>query len=405
MTEIALSDIACEVRDLYHPRNIESLPYVGLKHIQPNLLHLLGIGNSSETQSAKKKFRRGDLLFGTLRPYLRKVVWAKFDGVCSTDITVIRAKEPSDTGFLFYLMASPNFIDYATATSTGTNLPRAKWSVLSEMDWQIPVQGKRGKIGAILSNYDDLIENNTRRIKILEEMAGTIYREWFVEFRFPGHENVKMVESELGLIPQGWQIVKLSDIVELTRKGITPNKFPKETFAHYSIPAFDNGGFPTLDAGDSIKSSKYVVPPDCVLMSKLNPQIPRVWLPFINTVHRPIASTEFLIIKPKPPVDCMYLFHLYQSPEFSHEFSVQRLGTSRSHQRVSFEGFLGMSVLLPNKSFLNEFHEKVNPIVNLCNTLRLKNTNLRQTRDVLLPKLISGEFDVSDLDINTDTMQ
>ena len=64
-----------------------------------------------------------------------------------------------------------------------------------------------------------------------------------------------------------------------------------------------------------------------------------------------------------------------------------------------------MSVLLPNKSFLIEFHEKVNPIVNLCNTLRLKNTNLRQTRDVLLPKLISGEFDVSDLDINTDTMQ
>ena len=402
MTEIALSDIACEVRDLYHPRNIESLPYVGLKHIQPNLLHLLGIGNSSETQSAKKKFRRGDLLFGTLRPYLRKVVWAKIDGVCSTDITVIRAKEPSDTGFLFYLMASPNFIDYATATSTGTNLPRAKWSVLSEMDWQIPVQGKRGKIGAILSNYDDLIENNTRRIKILEGMAGTICREWFVEFQFPGHENGEMVESELGLIPQGWEIVKLSDIVELTRKGITPSIFPKETFAHFSIPAFDNGGLPTLDTGDTIKSSKYVVPPDCVLMSKLNPQIPRVWLPFINIVHRPIASTEFLIIKPKPPVDCMYLFHLYQSPEFSHEFSVQRLGTSRSHQRVSSEGFLGMSVLLPNKSFLNEFHEKVNPIVNLCNTLRLKNTNLRQTRDVLLPKLISGEFDVSDLDIGAD---
>ena len=135
MIGISLSDIACEVRHLYQPNNAESLPYIGLEHIQPNLLHLSGIGNSSDTQSAKKKFRGGDLLFGTLRPYLRKVVWAKFDGVCSTDITVIRAKEPSDTGFLFYLIASPYFIDYATATSAGTNLPRAKWSVLSEIDW------------------------------------------------------------------------------------------------------------------------------------------------------------------------------------------------------------------------------------------------------------------------------
>ena len=289
------------------------------------------------------------------------------------------------------------------AYSTGTTVSHLNMRDIRNLALpRLPPLSTQRKIAAILSNYDDLIENNTRRIKIFEEMAKAIYREWFVEFRFPGHENVKMVESELGLIPQGWQIVKLSDIVELTRKGITPSKFPKETFAHFSIPAFDNGGLPTLDAGDSIKSSKYVVPPDCVLMSKLNPQIPRVWLPFINTVHRPIASTEFLIIKPKSRVDCVHLFHLFQSLEFSREFSVQRLGTSRSHQRVSSEGFLGMPVLLPNKSFLNEFQEKVNPIVNLCNTLRLKNTNLRQTRDVLLPKLISGEFDVSDLDIGAD---
>ena len=311
--------------------------------------------------------------------------------------------EKADARFIKYYI---DFIKLQMQNiSHGTTQDNLSVEKLLTFDFFTPPLSTQRKIAAILSNYDDLIENNTRRIKILEEMAGTIYREWFVEFRFPGHENVKMVESELGLIPQGWEIVKLSDIVELTRKGITPSIFPKETFAHFSIPAFDNGGLPTLDTGDTIKSSKYVVPPDCVLMSKLNPQIPRVWLPFINIVHRPIASTEFLIIKPKPPVDCMYLFHLYQSPEFSHEFSVQRLGTSRSHQRVSSEGFLGMSVLLPNKSFLNEFHEKVNPIVNLCNTLRLKNTNLRQTRDVLLPKLISGELDVSELDIKTDTTE
>ena len=353
------------------------------------------------TTDSKRECESHDLIFCVRGSTTGRMNWADQSYSLGRGVCSIRGETLLDTRFIRYCMEwkLQELLNFAGG-STFSNLTKD-----TIRDFPIPYPESRHKIAAILNNYDDLIENNTRRIKILEEMAGTIYREWFVEFRFPGHENVKMVESELGLIPQGWEIVKLSDIVELTRKGITPSKFPEEIFAHFSIPAFDSEGLPMLDAGDTIKSSKYVVPPDCVLISKLNPQIPRVWLPFINTVHRPIASTEFLIIKPKPPVDCMYLFHLYQSPEFSHEFSVQRLGTSRSHQRVSSEGFLGMSVLLPNKSFLNEFHEKVNPIVNLCNTLRLKNTNLRQTRDVLLPKLISGELDVSELDIKTDTTE
>ena len=292
------------------------------------------------TTDSKRECETHDLIFCVRGSTTGRTNWADQSYSLGRGVCSIRGETLLDTKFIRYCIEwkLQELLNFAGG-STFSNLTKD-----TIRDFPIPYPESRHIIATILSNYDDFIENNTRRIKILEEMAATIYREWFVEFRFPGHENVKMVESELGLIPHGWQIVKLSDIVELTRKGITPSKFPKETFAHYSIPAFDNGGFPTLDAGDTIKSSKYVVPPDCVLMSKLNPQIPRVWLPFINTVHRPIASTEFLIIKPKPPVDCMWLFHLYQSPEFSHEFSVQRLGTSRSHQRVSSEGFLGMSV-------------------------------------------------------------
>ena len=352
----------------------------------------------------KSEVRQCDILMTSEAPLGETYFVAQRRKIClSQRLYCIRANpDVVQPRWLFYALSSQSTKNQLNLRATGTTVLGIRQPDLREIPITVPPLPTQRKIAAILGNYDDLIENNARRIEILEEMAGTIYREWFIEFRFPGHENVKMVESEMGLIPQGWEIVKLSDIVELTRKGITPSKFPEEIFAHYSIPAFDSEGLPMLDAGDTIKSSKYVVPPDCVLISKLNPQIPRVWLPFINTVHRPIASTEFLIIKPKSLVDCVHLFHLFQSPEFSREFSVQRLGTSRSHQRVSPEGFLGMSVLLPNESLLNEFHEKVNSIVNLCNTLRLKNTNLRQTRDLLLPKLISGELDVSDLDIGAD---
>ena len=205
-----------------------------------------------------------------------------------------------------------------------------------------------------------------------------------------------MVESELGLIPQGWEVVKISDIVDLSRKGIIPSKFPKEIFAHFSIPAFDSGCMPAFDSGNSIKSNKYLVTGDCVLISKLNPNIPRVWFPALDTIHRAIASTEFLILTPKPPIDCVFLYKLCRSAEFSGKFAVRALGTSGSHQRVSPTDFLGLSVLIPTESLLYDFHEKVSPMTHICNTLRLKNVNLRRTRNMLLPKLISGEIDVAE---------
>ena len=157
---------------------------------------------------------------------------------------------------------------------------------------------------------------------------------------------------------------------------------------------------PSFDKGNSIRSSKYAITEKCVLVSKLNPRIPRVWFPFLDTEHRAITSTEFLTLKPKAPVDCMFLFNLCRSPEFSAELAVRVSGTSGSHQRVKPNDFLGMSVLIPTELLLNRFCEKVTPMIDICHTLRLKNANLRQTRDLLLPKLISDEIDVSEFDIN-----
>ena len=106
------------------------------------------------------------------------------------------------------------------------------------------------QIASILSAYDDLIENNTRRIKVLEQMAQALYREWFVRFRYPGHEGVRMVESAVGLAPAGWEVRPLSDIAEIHRDNINPGQFPDETFAHFSIPAYDEGYMPVWLGGD-----------------------------------------------------------------------------------------------------------------------------------------------------------
>ena len=411
MIEISLADIACEVRDPYQPRNAESLPYIGLEHIQPNLLHLSGIGNSSDIQSTKKKFRRGDLLFGTLRPYLRKVVWAKFEGICSTDITVIRAKEPIDTAFLFYLIASSHFIDYATATSSGTNLPRAKWSILSTMDWPIPAQEKRRKIGAILSNYDDLIENNSRRIKILEEMAGTIYREWFVEFRFPGHENGEKVESELGLIPQGWEIKRLGDVTSVITKGTTPTTLGKQ---------FVNDGInfikvESIDGQGGILENKLAKIDDEThgLLKRSQLLANDVLFSIAGAIGRvAIVPDRFLpantnqalaIIRPSDLSLVSFLYQTLSSSTFLN-YSLERV-VQTAQANVSLSVLSSAPIIMPAKSVLTDFSRNLAPIIGLIDRLRAKNCSLRTTRDLLLPKLISGELDVSELNTNTDTVQ
>jgi type I restriction enzyme S subunit len=253
----------------------------------------------------------------------------------------------------------------------------------------------------ILSAYDDLIENNTRRIKILEEMAQAIYCEWFVHFRFPGHEQVAMIDSPLGSIPEGWEVKRFRDIVSLSRDGINPSKFEVEIFSHLSIPAFDEGCMPIIEQGKTIKSNKFLLPNDCVLLSKINPRIPRVWIPCFDNAYRAVSSTEFLVLVLKPFIPRAFLFSLCKSNEFLKIFAGLALGTSTSHQRVKSDDLLNLQILLPPKSLRAAFNDIARPNLDMIQTLRLKNANLRRTRDLLLPKLISGEVDVEGLEIET----
>ena len=417
---ISITDIAYEVRDLYAPTASESLRYVGLEHIQPDVLHLSGLGISSDTQSTKKKFRSGDILFGTLRPYFRKVVRAKFEGVCSTDITVIRAKETIDTGFLFYLIASQSFIDYATATSSGTRMPRAKWPILSQMDWRIPEQEKRVKIAAVLSAYDNLIENNIRRIEILEEMASTVYREWFVEFRFPGHEQVEMVESELGLIPRGWEVKKVEEFVA---NHIGGGWGKEDNDSKHIVPAYVIRGTDfsevrhlTIDTcplryhTQSNFKSRELKPNDIVMEISGGSKDWGVGRSILVTPQLLSAFNESVICASfckklsldektfSPLIFIIYLQEAYKSRNL--ELYELRSTGIRNFQ---FPVFLQREQLpVPLLSIQRQFVAQVQPLIDSIQNIGAKNTNLRQTRDLLLPKLISGEIDVSELDIDID---
>ena len=365
----SIIDIAYEVRNLYEPRNSESLPYVGLEHIQPNVLHLSGFGDSSDTQSTKKRFQPEDVLFGTLRPYFRKVVRAKFDGVCSTDITVIRAKEPIDTGYLFYLIASQPFIDYATVTAIGTRMPRAKWSILNQIDWGIPPQEKRVKIARILSSYDELIEINQQRTALLERAGREIYREWFVRLRFPGYEGTKIVDG----VPEGWEQLKVGNLLGRisSKKKIKKNDY------------LDTGLFPCVDQSREFIGG-YTDDVDAIHETPLPVVVfgdhTRI-VKFINFPFARGADGTQLLIPNRNDMSVVQFYYALEAIDLSNYFYARH-----------FKFLKHQTMLVPPKALGDKFTAFAGEIMEQIKALREQNRELSKARDLLLPRLMSGRL-------------
>jgi type I restriction enzyme S subunit len=224
-------------------------------------------------------------------------------------------------------------------------------------------------------------------------MARALYREWFVHFRFPGHEKHPRIASPLGDIPQGWDGL-FGDLATIERDGINPFEFPDEEFEHFSLPAFDNGRQPAKELGATILSGKYCINDSTVLLSKLNPRIPRIWLPVPSGQHRAITSTEFLGLKPQPGVTREFIYAKCCSDEFAGQFGSLAIGTSNSHQRVKPGNLLVMPSTVPDRKTIARFSKLVSPMLAVCQQLRSQIQNLRRTRDLLLPRLLSGQVEL-----------
>ena len=200
----------------------------------------------------------------------------------------------------------------------------------------------------------------------------------------------------MGEIPSGWRVGKATELARLSRDGINPGDFPDEEFDHFSIPAFDDGRRPVVEPGSAIKSNKFVVGRESVLLSKLNPRIPRVWLPAVKGDYRAICSTEFLVMLPQGGVPREFLYTLFSSDAFCDVFGTLVTGTSGSHQRVSPKSALAIEVILPPRSMVHQFSDLMRPLLAKVERGQGEGETLSALRDALLPKLISGEVRVRD---------
>lgn len=352
----------------------------------------------------------GDILITTEAP-MGEVAQIGFPKVALAQRLILLRGKPGllDNTYLKYALMSSEVQSQLHSRTSGTTVVGIKQSELRKICLSLPPLPDQLAIASVLGSLDDKIELNRRMNRTLERMAAAIFKAWFVDFEpvrakasgaasFPGMPQpvfdalpATFADSEFGPIPEGWEARKVSDFAELSKASVKPQEHADEVFDHFSIPAFDGGQTPSVDSGESIKSNKFAVIDGSILVSKLNPRIPRVWLPPASADRRQIASTEFLVVVPKDEWARAFLWCQFRQPLFADDMSQRASGTSGSHQRVKPGDFMSMAVIQPSSDVVEAFATLVVPKLRLIEGNRTENRTLAETRDALLPKLLSGE--------------
>ena len=303
---------------------------------------------------------------------------------------VILQSDQVDRGFLYYLFNTTKVRDQIQATATGSKIRHTAPSRIEDVVVDLPPISTQRKIVAILSAYDDLIENNNRRIKMLEEMAQRIYREWFVDFRYPGHEDVPLVDSELGLIPEGWCEKPLSSLAKIVMGQSPPssayNRDREGKPFHQGVGTF-GAHFP-VHLVHSTAGARLAEQGD-ILMSVRAP---------VGRIN--VADREMILGRGLSGISAQsapFEFLLFALRYFFREEDV--MGNGSIFKSVTKRDVESLPLVWPGADLAARFSDSVGPMWRHLYLLTGQRTNLQTTRDLLLLRLISGEIDVTDLDI------
>lgn len=269
--------------------------------------------------------------------------------------------------------------------STGqTELNRDR--LLDEIMINYPVSfDEQNAIVGTLESIDRKLIVNKEINDNLEQQAQAIYHERF--------ETVSPND-----LPSDWRIVTLGEVATISNKSFNPLKEPEILLEHYSIPAFDEVRFPVFELSTSIKSNKFIIDASCFMISKLNPTTKRVWKPYCLTGNA-VCSTEFIVYKAKDKTITDFLYSVIDSNSFSDFMCSHVTGSTGSRQRTTPSDTLSYELILPSEDELAEFQSLVSPMYAQIRINAIENDRLKRLRDSLLPKLMSGEIDVSTIQL------
>lgn len=384
-----------------------SIPFVtptdfdGRRRIEATARYLTQAGMDSVPSA---RIPAGAVMISCIGSDMGKAAIAGRECATNQQINSVVVDTGDDPLFIYYNLSRRK--SEIRAAAAGSAQPILNKSAFGRLEIALPPPATQHMVVGILGSLDDKIELNRRMNATLEATAGTIFKSWFVDFdpvraKAEGRQPAGMdadtaalfpasfKESELGAIPTGWSVETVGGIADTNRESLNPQEFPEELFALLSIPAFDDGRVPAVVAGSSIHSNKLLVPPGSVLVSKLNPRIPRVWRPG-SLSNRGIASTEFVTLTPRSECPRDVLFAIVSSRPFCERLAELATGTSGSHQRARAEDLIQVPFAFPPRSVATSFSRLASPLFDRIEANLSESQILTTLRDALLPKLLSG---------------
>jgi type I restriction enzyme, S subunit len=294
--------------------------------------------------------------------------------------------EKADPGFIYYFFRMPSTAQKVINHALSSGVPHINLGILKDFEIPLPDMRVQHRIADILSAYDDLIENNRRRMALLEEAARQLYREWFVRLRFPGHEHTRITNG----VPEGWERKRLDDLCEEIRESVSPDMLEPDT-PYIGLEHMPRRSISLNDWGkaEQVTSSKHRFQTGEILFGKIRPYFHKVGIAFLDGV----ASSDAIVIRPLADKLRGLVLMTVSSDEFI-AVTAQTMREGSKMPRADWKQMQQHQVSVPPDSLLSTFDSTIQPIMEQLKTFSFTNHKLRAARDLLLPRLMSGDVSV-----------
>lgn len=328
-----------------------------------------------------------DLILAREAPAGNVAIIKNGEKVCLGQRTVLLRpnKKVVDPDFLTYYLLAPQQQYELLGTANGATVAHVNIPVIKSLPVQLPAITEQKRIGSILSAHDDLIENNQRQIKLLEEAAQRLYKEWFVDLHFPGHEQVPVVDG----VPEGWKQSTVGDCCELQKKVLSVEDIPDDC-PYIGLEHIPRKDFCLSQWGSAseVNSNKVVYAVNDIIFGQIRPYFHKVGF----AINNGVASTDSFIMRPYE--DVWGLFLLTASSSAFVNYSYQTCKEGAKMPRADWRQMAKYKVLIAPEDIQKSFEKTIREIANKVKAHALQIHALTEARDRLLPKLMSGEIAV-----------
>lgn len=400
-----LNDIAYFVEDKISSENIKLDQYVTTDSLLQNKKGRTFAQNLPPQKCSLVHFKKGDVLLGNIRPYLKKIWYANIEGGCSQDVLVLRAKNNLESKFLYALLMQDSFFDYEMKATKGSKMPRGDKSHI--INFPCLDLNNKTEIGKLLSSLDDKIALNNRINAKLEQMAKRLYDYWFVQFDFPNADGKpyksnggKMVWNEelKRKIPEGWEVVKFKDVITHINTGLNPRDnfslgngnikyITVKNLTEKGEIDFSNCDLIDEDARELVHNRSEIEKGD-ILFASICP-LGRCYLITSEPENWDINESVFSIRPNYTNVTSVFLYAVLRDPYYVKKMTQKATGSIFKGIRI--DDIEKIELVLPEKNIIDLYTEKVKSIINKQALLQEENMKLTAMRDKLLPLLMNGQ--------------